>query len=248
MPVSKRPLRYEKCVIKDGDLALLIIDGNLKGAKIPVRVVLNNRTITIYSSDTYESIIVSHSLSTVTGLRKYKDKTCFEIEETKKKSVLCAFVSSGKSLEELSLEWQKDILEFIKQCSSSYYHELDYSEMTETSSDKVENTLDFYQEKEKDEMEKIIFKTQELALKAIEKELKVEELIEKEEISREKDQDLKMDQKFEEIEKQNKLIEKSLNAKKKQADLFKQKLIIKKKISQIQDEVKNNIRKKRGKC
>jgi hypothetical protein len=32
-------------------MALLITDGNLKGAKIPVRVVLNNSTLTIYSSD-----------------------------------------------------------------------------------------------------------------------------------------------------------------------------------------------------
>ncbi len=72
--------------------------------------------------------------------------------------------------------------------------------MTELSSEKVENTLEFYQEKEKDEMEKIIFKTQELALKAVEKELKVEELIEKEEINRQKEHEEGLEKKFNEIQ------------------------------------------------
>lgn len=72
--------------------------------------------------------------------------------------------------------------------------------MTEITGEKVENTLEFYQEKEKDEMEKIIFKTQELALKAVEKELKVEELIEKEEINRQKEQEKGFDKKFLDIQ------------------------------------------------
>ena len=72
--------------------------------------------------------------------------------------------------------------------------------MTEITGEKVENTLEFYQEKEKDEMEKIIFKTQELALKAVEKELKVEELIEKEEIKRQKEQEKGFDKKFLDIQ------------------------------------------------
>lgn len=78
--------------------------------------------------------------------------------------------------------------------------------MTEFTSEKVENTLEFYQEKEKDEMEKIIFKTQELALKAVEKELKVEELIEKEEINRQKEQEKGFDKKFIDIQNKDVLI------------------------------------------
>ncbi len=50
-PLSKKLLRYERCIIKEGDLALFINDGYLKGTKIPVRVILNNRTLTVYSSD-----------------------------------------------------------------------------------------------------------------------------------------------------------------------------------------------------
>jgi hypothetical protein len=51
MKVSRKPLRYEKCILKEGDLALLVTDGNLSGAKIPTRVLLTNETLTVYSSD-----------------------------------------------------------------------------------------------------------------------------------------------------------------------------------------------------
>ena len=51
MPISERPLRYERCVMKEGDLAIYINDGYMKGSKIPARVLLNNRTLTVYSSD-----------------------------------------------------------------------------------------------------------------------------------------------------------------------------------------------------
>ena len=51
MPISKRSLRYERCTMKEGDLAIYINDGYMKGSKIPARVLLNSRTLTVYSSD-----------------------------------------------------------------------------------------------------------------------------------------------------------------------------------------------------
>jgi hypothetical protein len=49
--ISKKTIKYERCMIKEGDLILFINDGDLKGTKIPVRVVLNNSTLNAYSSD-----------------------------------------------------------------------------------------------------------------------------------------------------------------------------------------------------
>lgn len=48
---GKKLIRYERCFIKEGDLALFINEGYLKGTKIPVRVILNNSTLNVYSSD-----------------------------------------------------------------------------------------------------------------------------------------------------------------------------------------------------
>lgn len=246
MPISRRPLRYERCVIKEGDLALYLDQGSIQGARIPVRVILNNRTLTAYSNDDYESIIVTHRLATVTGLRKYehdKSNTCFEIEEGKKKTVLCAFVSNGVSLSDLAMEWQKDILDFIKNCASYYSHELDYKEMTQLSASQVQNALDFYQDKEKEHMEKIILKTQQLALQAIEKELKVENLIEKEEEEKQKKLQLDINSAYDKLEKQKEVINKALLEKKKQADIYANKLMLKKKIKQISEQVKREVMK-----
>ena len=47
----ENPQKYEPCKIKEVDLALYLNDGYLKGTKIPVRIILNKNTLTVYSSD-----------------------------------------------------------------------------------------------------------------------------------------------------------------------------------------------------
>jgi len=248
MPVSKRPMRYERCIIKEGDLALYIDEGTIKGAKIPVRVIINKNTLTAYANDNYDSIILSHSLSSITGLRKYdKDETeaCFEIEEKKRKTILCAFAgSSDKGVVELAREWQIDLLDFIKKCTDSYSPDLDYVEIKDKNLENdFQNSFDFYQEKEKDEMEKIIQKTQQIALKALEKELKVENLIEKEEELKHKKLETEIFQRLEKVKLQKDLINKALSERKKQADVFANKLAIRKKIKQLTEQVKREVLK-----
>jgi hypothetical protein len=244
-PANKRPERYERCRIKEGDLSIYLDEGSIKGAKIPVRVILNNKTLTIYSNDLYESIIVTHNLNSITNLKlfdKEKSNTCFEIEETKKKTILCTMISSNKSLKDLAKEWQNDILDFIKNCADSYSQDLE-TNMLELSVDKIQNTLDFFQEKEKDQMDKVIVKTQQLALQAIEKELKVENIIEKEEELKQKKLDEEAAKELEKIKKQKDMIAQALQEKKKQADIYANKLMIKKKIKQISEQVKREVMK-----
>jgi hypothetical protein len=246
IPVSKKPMRYEKCKIKEGDLALYIDEGTIKGAKIPIRVILNKNTLTAYANDNYDSIILTHRLNSITGLRKYdKDDSngCFKIEEKKRNTILCAFASQDKKgIAELAKEWQIDILEFIKKCTNSYSHDLDYQEIdSDKFTENTQNFFDFYQEKEKTEMEKIISRTQQIALQALEKEIKVENLIEKEEELKHKKQQEEFLEKLEKVRLQKEMINKALMEKKKQADLYTNKLAIKKKIKQITDQVKREV-------
>lgn len=121
VPISKHYDKYERCVVKSGNLALYIDSGSLKGAKIPTRVLLTNSTLSVYSSDDFNSLLVTHSLGTITELKRLQsDDTCFQIFETGKSSTLCGFVSSNKSLSSLAKEWMEDILYFIKNCSKYY--------------------------------------------------------------------------------------------------------------------------------
>ena len=248
IPVNKRPYRFEKCKLKEGDLALYIDEGTIKGAKIPVRVILNKHTLTAYANDNFDSIILTHRLSEVTGLKKYEQDSsnaCFKIEEKTRNTILCAFLPlTDKSLADLAKEWQVDILDFIKKCTSSYTQNLDYEEiLDEKHVEKVQNGLDFYRENEKSEMDKIIQKTQQIALQAIEKEIKVENLIEKEEESKQKELQEEMLKKFEQVRLQKEFINKALMEKKKEADVYANKFSIKKKLQQITEQVKREVLK-----
>ena len=72
--------------------------------------------------------------------------------------------------------------------------------MTQTTADTVRDKLNFIREKERNEMEKIIIQTQKLALDAIEKERKVENMIELEEEEKENSRIEEVKKKFEKVE------------------------------------------------
>lgn len=46
-----KPLRDEKCIIKEGDFGVLVNEGNLKGNIFPVRVVLTTHNISVFTND-----------------------------------------------------------------------------------------------------------------------------------------------------------------------------------------------------
>jgi hypothetical protein len=262
VPISKQYDRYERCVIKSGNLALYIDSGGIKGAKIPSRVIMTNTTISIYSSDDFNSLLVSHSLGTITDLKKLQtDDTCFQILETSKSSILCAFVSNSKSLSALAKEWFEDILYFIKNCSKYYsiqnkvvkfkgkiiinivVNNNIYIYLILDNENSESSALDYYTKKQETEIDKIISRTQTLAVSALEKELKVESIIEKEEDSKDKDLETQMLKELEKTQKQKDLIEKKMEVKRKEAVLFSKKLELRKKIKEIKDQVQEQINK-----
>jgi hypothetical protein len=49
--ISNRPQRYEACIIREGDLDLsLPIPNAIINPRIPTRVVLNNKTLTVFTT------------------------------------------------------------------------------------------------------------------------------------------------------------------------------------------------------
>jgi len=71
--------------------------------------------------------------------------------------------------------------------------------MMNTGEDKVEDRLGFIREKEQKDMEKIILQTEKLALDAVEKERKIENIIEREEEEKEEFQINQVKKKYEKI-------------------------------------------------
>lgn len=132
---SNMPQRYVKCKIKEGDLMLYqniteasneINIKNLLASKIdlegmteiniPVRVVMNNETFSIYTGDTFDSIIISFKLKMSIILRHAVRQDCFVVKETdKKKITLCQFTCNGPAKE--VEEWDYDFNLFKHQCA-----------------------------------------------------------------------------------------------------------------------------------
>ena len=109
----ERPQRYEKCIIKESDL-LMNVENTANpfsnSTMIPVRVVMNNRTITAYKSADSESRITTLDIQN-TKFYKSEQSKCFVLKETASKYLeLCPF---GKPA---SVEWNYDFNLFKNQC------------------------------------------------------------------------------------------------------------------------------------
>ena len=62
-----RPMREERCVVKEGDLDLVrdeLLDFTIK-PRLPARVVLNNQTLTIFETSNIKYVVLSIRLPNV---------------------------------------------------------------------------------------------------------------------------------------------------------------------------------------
>ena len=62
MPISKRPSRYDKCHIKEDDSMMVKNDQTTKSfavlPKVPVRIVLNDKTFSVFQDDVIINILI----------------------------------------------------------------------------------------------------------------------------------------------------------------------------------------------
>jgi hypothetical protein len=83
MRVSQRPLRYDKCHIKEGDALMSKLSESAAAEGFegivetyPARMVMNNRTITIYQDDSYTTILGTFLLQNTKLVRITTKHTC----------------------------------------------------------------------------------------------------------------------------------------------------------------------------
>jgi len=211
MPFSTRPQRYTKCVIKESDMMYTknlndkkdqLTDhlGNNKpddmdSIQVPVRVVLNNRTITLFAGEDYDSHLASFVLQRSNVVADQKKSDCFFLNQDDGKTArLCPFGcdSATKAVE----EWSYDFNLFKYQCNYGHKeHQVDFNKKLNDKIKKVKQTiLEETQEEmkrkaedgEEKKMETEVKKTNGVALQAIQKEINLEEMIKLEEQERER--------------------------------------------------------------
>merc|ERR1712166_939705 len=188
LPFSEHPQRYVKCKMKDQ-----------KTVDFPVRAIMNNQTVALYTGDEVESMFLSFVIKS-TSFHRASKAGCFQLyESTHKNITLCPFGCENGSTQGLE-EWDYDYNLFKYQCAYKK-SDKEATELKRRLDDKINQAkgalmaeqADKIRKKtkkeEKETMVVLVKKTSGIALQAIQKELNLEAMIQKEEeekIEREK--------------------------------------------------------------
>jgi len=203
MSISNRPQRYDKCHLKEGDVLYEKRDDSTKSMailpRLPARLVMNDKSISLYQDDTMTNKIATFLLVEVVLTRVIGSPNCFKIKSTLTEQLICQLEAPrhGDFVE----EWDYDFNLFKNQC---YKKRARSSNMLKAEEDKLEKKftdqvnslkLDIVSQKaevikkeiEKDEEVKLTSKVETArttSMMAIQKESKLEELLEKRRINK----------------------------------------------------------------
>jgi len=123
LPFSERPQNNLKCVIKENDVFYLTWDAGVSHSKpankMPSRIVMNNRTISIFNDDSYANAVFSFDLQKTEISLYEKDTCCFTLSSSNKEFVVCGGFgsrcgSAGNPV--FTNEWVTDFNTFKYKC------------------------------------------------------------------------------------------------------------------------------------
>lgn len=227
MPFSSRPQRYTKCIIKEADMmytkSLAVADATTthtsvnkdskETIKVPVRVVMNNRTLTIFAGEEFDShletfnILSSNFVSPDPKTASPADLGCFYINsEDGRKAHLCPFSDSSNT--KILEEWFYDFNLFKYQCNYGHKEQELNVKLQKRLEEKIskakEGLLEEAQEDikkraqvtEENKLQTQVKKTNSVALQAIQKEINLEDMIKNEEADRERKEEQEMTKKI----------------------------------------------------
>ncbi len=288
MPLSNRPSRYDKCHLKELDVfgiskpeginLLLEIQREKRdfinsdnSTKIPVRIIMNNKSISLYRDENLSSIMFTLSLESASFIRIPHNNTCFMLQGKilTQQAIVCSIQQRNEFVE----EWDYDFNLFKYQCKEtrSSIKLSNDSEMKKKLSEKItlvkeelieERSLQVKKETHKQEelvIRSKVDQTEAMTLLAMQKESKLEELLEKEEKLREMEEQKELENQLKIEETKKEVIKKSIrekeledqfNISKENAEMaiVKIKEEAKKTILHRREEIRNKINKMRLKA
>jgi hypothetical protein len=262
MAISSRPQRYDKCHLKETDALMEKKDESTKDFTsyplIPVRLVMNEKTFTAYLDDSLTNKVVTYLLDQSAMIRK-DDKNCFVIQNNVRNDKFCMLDSAKGDFVE---EWYYDFNLFKLQCkkerpkSSLVFTE--ENRLEEEFKNKVENIkLELVQSKseiikkqvgenEKKKLVNKIDQVRKISLHAIEKEMRLEDLLEKEEESREENESQTLEQQIQQEKKKEECLLKAIKEKEIENQYNIAKAQAEHAIQQITKNTQTQISKQRG--
>jgi hypothetical protein len=154
LPFSEKPQRYVKCKIKESDLFVFLnvtdimfdkqsifkrIDmKDQTSVEFPVRAIMNNKTVSIYTGDSIESMFLSFNIKETSFYRSSRIG-CFQLYESPQKYItLCPFGCENGNTQPLE-EWDYDYHLFKFQCN--YKNDINSKELKRKLDEKIVNLI-----------------------------------------------------------------------------------------------------------
>jgi hypothetical protein len=259
MPISSRPQRYDKCMIKDSDALMLKNDKETADMenppRIPIRLVMNNKSISVYQDETLTTNLFTFMLSQTTFGRVKDDSRCFILVGSKDKVQFCQLdSSSGQNFVE---EWDYDFNLFKFQCKQPR-EKVDFAEdevefkkkmgqiQADLNMQKAQKIKAKEERVEETKMQKQVEDTQKVTLMAVEKELRMEDLLEKEEMAREKDETRKLKEMIDAERNRDECLQKNIREKEVEDQYNLAKQEAQEEMNKIKEDAKRQIILKRN--
>ena len=261
LPFSQRPQRYSKCLIKETDAYLMKKDSNGRlVAKQPVRILMNNKTFSIFEDDNYHSKLYTYQLDNSQLFISTNMKCCFNLKDNYHQYDFCGFESECGARNEWALGWSNDWDLFKIQCKVGIKL-LDATDLR-ILNDEYKNKIgqvneDLVAEKEKVVQRKIkekdleimsskIANSQNMGFQVLSKELNIEDLITKEEKDREELERKNLLDKIKREKKKKECLEKKIKYKRLEGEREIKKSAFSSEISKIKKDMALNIEIKRA--
>jgi len=264
MRISMRPLRYDKCNLKETDVLISKIskEASEKGfegliERMPARLVMNNKTLTVFKDDHYSDIIITFLLSDTKFVRIESRKDCFDLQGNNKAIEVCEIPGTKSFVE----EWDYDFNLFKYQCKT------DRPEITLNPSEEKKLEHDFKEKiaeakidvvrqrqqalkkavetNDESQLEKKVQKTESITMQAVKKELFLEEKIEREEKEREEMETIELQKQVEIEKKKNECLNNIIKQKEIEDQFNLAKEETEKEIENLKTEAKKDIQIKR---
>jgi len=273
MPISNRPIRYDKCHLKENDIFAVLkpkgfdlmeeIGKNTDFihsesiVKTPVRIIMNNKSISFYKDENYTSMLLSMNLEGTNFVKITSNKGCFLFQGKllDQQAVVCDIEQKPGFVE----EWFYDFNLFKNQCKEErpVFKLKDDSDIKkkfnarlkkikqELLEEKVEKARQQSQKEEELSINKKVEKTQAMTVLAIQKELKLEQLLEKEEALREKEEEKQLDLQYKAEQQKKEVLMKSIKEKELEEQYTINKENAEMAIKKLKEEAKSVITNKR---
>lgn len=262
MAVSKRPQRFEKCVVKESDVMMEKDDETTKEMtvkpRVPVRLILNDRTVSAYLDDTLNNRVATFVLKETEFVRIIGEKRCFKLSTNTKSSTFCQLESSSGDFLE---EWDYDFNLFKHQCKKKRAksdvpmpeeEKLEKEFASRVDDIKSQMVLEIAEQNkmnvEQNEEAQITKKVQDVqgtSMMALQKETKLEDIIEQEEEAKEENETRVLEAEIAEEKKKEECLNKSIEEKKLENQMNLAKSHAEESIKNIQQSTNRSIAIKR---